>query len=319
MRICVTGGTGFIGHALVRRLLAKGMVVRVLARPSPRADELEAQGAEVIRGDVRNRDAVWSAVEGAQVVYHAAAKVRGSARRKEFIETNVAGTQNVLEACLEKGVLHVVYLSSIAVYGLVQAGTVITEATESDPRSSERNPYAQSKIEADQYVLGIGRETKLMVTILRPGIVFGPGEPLPSALLGFRIGNLHIAFGSREQYFPLAYIENLVDAIELVGLRTGGGVQSYIVLDDDDLTLGTYHQVLTEVAKTRTLFLPGWPVLLAAQGAGVFSSRGRRWGREVRRALQNRHYDSRQIRKETGWGPKVDLPAAIAKTLKDSR
>jgi len=322
MRICVTGGTGFIGGVLVRRLLAKGMAVRVLARPSPAADELQAQGAEVVRGDLRNPDAVRSAVEGTQVVYHTAAKVRGPASRKEFIETNLAGTRNVFEACLAKGVPHVVYLSSIAVYGFAQAGTAITEATECDPHSSERNKYAQSKIEAEKYALAIGRETKLTVTILRPGVVYGPGEPLPVALLGFRIGNLNIVFGTREQYFPLTYVENLVDAIELVGRRTGGGFRNYIVLDDDDLTLGAYHRVLNEVARTKTLFAPGWPVLWTARGVEEFlwllpSGRGARgWGREVRRALENRRYESRHIRNETGWAPQVGLPAAIEQTLK---
>ncbi len=325
MQISVTGGTGFIGNVLVRRLLAKEIRVRVLARPSPRADELEAQGAEVIRGDLRDPDAVRSAIKGAQVVYHAAAMVRGSASRRGFIETNVGGTQNVFEACLAMGARHVVYLSSIAVYGLVEEGIAITEATESDSRSSERNKYAQSKIEADSYALGIGREAKLMVTILRPGIVYGPGEPLPLALLGFRMGNLNIVFGRREQYFPLTYVENLVDAIELVGGRTGGGLQSYIVLDDDDLTLGAYHQELTKITRTRTFFARGWPVLFTAWGVKVFlgllpSGRvARGWEREVRRALQSRRYDSRRIRNETGWAPKVNLQAAIEQTLKSSR
>jgi len=322
MRICVTGGTGFIGGVLVRRLLAKGIAVRVLARSSPGADELQAQGAEVVRGDLRNPDAVRSAVEGTQVVYHTAAKVRGPASRKEYIETNVAGTRNVFEACLAKGVPHVVYLSSIAVYGFAEAGAAITEATECDPRSSERNPYAQSKIEADKYALAIGRETKLMVTILRPGVVYGPGEPLPVALLGFRIGNLNIVFGRREQCFPLTYVENLVDAIELVGHRRGGGFQSYIVLDDDDLTLGAYHRVLNEVAGTRTLFAPGWPVLLAVRGVEallwLLPQGARGWGREVRRALQNRRYESRPIRSETGWAPKLGLPAAMKQTRERS-
>jgi len=325
MQICVTGGTGFIGGVLVRRLLAQGRQVRVLARPSPRADELEAQGAEVIRGDLRNPNAVRSAIKGAQVVYHAAAMVRGSTSSREFVETNVAGTQHVFEACLATRVPHVVYLSSIAVYGLSEAGTAITEVTECDSRSSERNKYAQSKIEADQYALGIGRETKLMVTILRPGVVYGPGESLPLALLGFRMGNLNIVFGRREQYFPLTYVDNLVDAIELVGRRTGGGLQSYIVLDDDDLTLGAYHRELTQIAKTRTFFAPGWPVLLTARGAKLilrllpWGRVARGWEREARRALQNRRYDSRRIRNETGWAPKVSLQAAMEQTLKSSR
>ncbi|HXW63088.1 MAG TPA: NAD(P)-dependent oxidoreductase [Candidatus Acidoferrales bacterium] len=321
MRVCVTGATGFIGGALVRRLQAQGLLVRVLARPSARADQLEARGVEVIRGDLKDRDAVERAIEGARVVYHLAAKVRGAGSRKDFIETNVLGTQNVLQACAAKGVPHVVYLSSVAVYGPAKPGMVITEATECDSRSSERNKYAQSKIEADNFAVGMGRKAQLMVTILRPGIVCGPGEPLRLALLGFRVGRLNIIFGKREQSFPFTYVENLVDAIELVGRRTGGAWKSYIVLDDDELTLGAYHKALTQVAKTLTVFLPGWPVLLAALGVDALRWVGwdaGGWPREVRRALQNRHYDSRRIRLEAGWAPKISLEAAIEQTLQGS-
>jgi 2-alkyl-3-oxoalkanoate reductase len=321
MRVCITGATGFIGGALVRRLLAQGVLVRVLARPSPRADQLDAKGVEVIRGDLNDRDAVERAIEGARVVYHLAAKVRGAGSRKEFIETNVLGTQNVLEACLAKGVPHVVYLSSVAVYGPAKLGMAITEATECDSLSSERTKYAQSKIEADKFVVGMGQKAKLMVTILRPGIVCGPGEPLRLALLGFRAWRLNIVFGKREQPFPFTYVENLVDAIELVGRRTSGGSKSYIVLDDDELTLGAYHKALTQVAKTRTVFLPGWPVLVAALGVDALRWLGwdtGGWPREVRRALQYRHYDSRRIRQEAGWAPKVGLEAAIEQTLHGS-
>jgi len=324
MRILVTGGTGFIGGALVRRLLDEGALVRVLARPSRRADELERRGVEVIRGELNDRDSVVRAIEGAQVVYHSAAKVHGPGTRKDFIETNVAGTQNVLEASIAKGVSHVVYLSSTAVYGLAQAGLAITESTEYDSLPSQRNSYAQSKIEADQYVVAVGLKAKLMVTILRPGVVWGPGESLPLALLGFRMGNLNIVFGHREQRFPLTYVDNLVDAIELVGRRTEGGLKSYIVLDDDDLTLGTYHRALTEVAKTRTLFFPGWPVSLAALGGEALTrllplgldARGGR--REVTRALENRRYDTHRIREETGWVPKVGLKTAVEQTVRGS-
>lgn len=321
MRVCVTGGTGFIGGVLVRRLQAQGVPVRVLARPSPRADQLEARGVEVIRGDLKDRSAVMRAIEGAPVVYHLAAKVRGAGSRKEFTETNVLGTQNVLEACVAKGVPHVVYLSSVAVYGPVQPGIAITEATECDSVSSERNKYAQSKIEADQFAAAMGRKNTLRVTILRPGVVCGPGEPLPVALLGFRVRRLNIVFGRREQCFPLTYVENLVDAIELVGRRTSGGLKSYIIVDDDELTLGAYHKALTEVAGTRTLFFPGWLVWLAALGVDALRWVGLDtggWQREVKRALQDRHYDSRRIRQESGWAPKVGLKAAIERALRGS-
>jgi len=322
MRVCVTGGTGFIGGALVRRLLAEGHQVRVLARPSPRADALAASGVEVVRGSLLDRDKVTHAIEGSQLVYHTAAKVRGPGSRDEFMQVNLEGTQNVFEGCITKGVPHVVHLSSITVYGPVPKGHTITEDTGLD--SQDRNSYAQSKTEADNYADAIGAKTKLAVTILRPGVVYGSGQPLPVALLGFRTGSTNVVFGKRDQRFPIVYIENLIDALWLVGSRQEGGVKRYLVLDDDDLTLGQYHAELAQVAAMRTLFFPAWIVFSTAVAVDVlmwivpWGFGYPVWRREVRRAMQDRHYSTRRIREELGWSPRVGLKEAIEQTLKRS-
>src|SRR5271163_450134 len=91
-RVCVTGATGFIGAALVRRLLKEGAAVQALARQSRRADKLEGLGAKVVRGNVQDSVAADGAVAGARVVYHTAAKVEGSGKLDAFMDTNVAGT-----------------------------------------------------------------------------------------------------------------------------------------------------------------------------------------------------------------------------------
>src|ERR1017187_2135409 len=132
MRVCVTGGTGFLGTALVRKLLAQGVPVRVLARPSGHADLLETQGVEVVRGGLGDPDCIARGVEGAEVVYHLAAKVDTPGRKADFLETNVAGTERVLTACLQQGVGRVVYASSLAVYGPVPNGQRIDENTPCD-------------------------------------------------------------------------------------------------------------------------------------------------------------------------------------------
>src|ERR1039458_4383942 len=97
MRVCVTGGTGFLGTVLVRDLLARGIPVRVLARPSRRADMLEIQGAEVVRGGLGDPDCIARAVEGADTVYHLAAKVDTPGRRADFLETNVRSEEHTSE------------------------------------------------------------------------------------------------------------------------------------------------------------------------------------------------------------------------------
>ncbi len=325
MRVCVTGGTGFIGGALVDRLLRDGASVRVLARPSPRADALAKRGAEVVQGDLSSAQALDEAVRGAEVVFHAAAMVEGYGSRKEFEETNLGGTQQVFEACIRQGVPHVVYLSSIAVYGLVQSGERIDEHTPPDKSSEKRDSYAQSKIEAEEYAITIGSKTRLAVTILRPGVVYGPERRLPVALLGFQAGKTSVVFGRRRLRFPITYIDNLVDAIMLAAI-TDGGLRKYIVIDDDNLTLGQYHAAKTAVDKRRAIFLPGWPLLIGPGFVNLLawifafgSQTAVAWFRQIRRALQDRRYDTGLIRKELGWTPRVSLREAIEKTAKSSK
>ena len=133
MRVCVTGGTGFIGGALVDRLLREGASVRVLARPSPRVDAVgRTRRGGSFMAISRIGQALDEAVRGAEVVFHAAAMVEGGGSRRQFIEANLGGTQQVFEACIRQGVRHVVYLSSIAVYGLIHKGERIDERTPRD-------------------------------------------------------------------------------------------------------------------------------------------------------------------------------------------
>ena len=325
MRVCVTGATGFIGGALVDRLLRDGASVRVLARPSPRADALAKRGAEVIQGDLSNSEALDEAVRGTEVVFHTAAMVEGGGSRREFIETNLGGTQQVFEACIRQGVPHVVYLSSIAVYGLAQKGERIDELTPVDGSPEKRDFYAQSKIKADECATAIGLKTRLAVTILRPGVVYGPGRRLRVALLGFQAGKTCVVFGKWSLRFPITYIDNLVDAMVLAA-ETGSELRKYIVIDDDDLTLGQYHATKAAIDKTRTMFCPGWlvlagPTLLSGltRIVPVGGAKPSIWQRQARRALQDRWYDTNLIRKELGWTPRVSLREAIEKTAKSSK
>jgi nucleoside-diphosphate-sugar epimerase len=111
-----------MGRALVRRLHRSGLSVRALVEPSERADELGTMGSEIASTNLADRDSIEEALNGADVLYHTA-------------ETNLDGTQSIFEACIRRGVPHVVYLSSIAVYGLAQKGQHIDENAPYDPHS----------------------------------------------------------------------------------------------------------------------------------------------------------------------------------------
>jgi nucleoside-diphosphate-sugar epimerase len=320
MRIGVTGATGFIGRALVRRLLAQGSDVQVLARPSPGAAQIEAIGARVVTGDLRDKPAIARLVMGTDVVYHLAAMVDSPGTKAAFIEANLNGTENVLEACLAGGVRRVVYASSIAVYGLAKPGEPIDENTSFDDQPERRDLYAQSKILADQFAMSFSRKTGLPLTVIRPGIVFGSGKPLPIGLLGFHAGKTNFVFGARANRFPIIYVENLVDALQLAAQPDRAEPQQFNIVDDDNLTLASYHQSKSQLDGTTAIFLPGWPVRFVASIVGAASrvlpiAGGALSAHQVERALQDRSYLTRRIRAELGWKPRISLSDALRRSL----
>jgi len=322
MRITVTGGTGFLGSFLVRDLLAKGAAVRVLARPTPRAHRLKNVGVEVVHGDLTDADSIARAVAGAEIVYHLAAKV-GSAPQAAYFETNVAGTERLLTACAQQGVGRLVYASSLAVYGPVEEGTRIDEDTPFDDKPELRDPYAQSKIAADRLVSAFARRSGLPTVIVREGIIFGSGRPLPVGMFAFRAGNTNIVFGKAQNRFPLNYVENIIDAMQ-VAANAGSGLRQYNVLDNDALTLAQYHQLKSAVDHSSTRYFSEWPLYAASPFAealrSVIPMGDTRLSRhQLRRSLQNRWYDTSKIRRETGWTPRVPLAEAIQRTLHSSR
>jgi nucleoside-diphosphate-sugar epimerase len=300
MRVTVTGGTGFLGSHLVRDLLAAGESVRVLARPSPRSDRLMSAGVEIISGDLRDPASLALAVKDADVVYHLAAKV-GAAPRVDYFETNVGGTQNLLNACAQNGVGQLVYASSLAVYGPVSDSASIDENTPFDDKPQLRDPYSESKIAADRLVSSVATKTGLPTVILREGIIFGPGRRLPN-------------------HFPLNYVENLIDSMRAAA-ATGTGLREFNILDDDDLTLGQYNQLKRTADGSTTYFASGWPLYTASPFAealrGIIPMGDTRLSRhQLQRSLQDRRYDTSRIRRETGWTPRVSLAEGIQRTIK---
>ncbi|MFZ0314894.1 MAG: NAD(P)-dependent oxidoreductase [Candidatus Korobacteraceae bacterium] len=318
MRVCVTGGTGFLGGFLVRDLLAKGATVSVLARPSPRADALQAAGVEIVRGNLGDAESISHAVKGADIVYHLAAKV-GAAALQDYFETNVAGTERVLAACEQQGVGKFVYASSLAVYGPVAKGARIDEDTPFDGKPDLRDPYSQSKIAADRLVSSFARRTGLPTVILREGIIFGPGRALPIGIFAFRLGNTDVVFGNPRNRIPLNYVENLIDAMQ-VAAASGTGLRQFNVLDDDELTLAQYHQLKREIDHSSTRFSSAWPLYVASpmlEALRPIVPMGdlRLSTHQLRRALQNRWYDTHRIREQTGWVPRVSLRVALQRTV----
>src|SRR5690606_38783428 len=178
--ILVTGATGFLGAALVRRLVAAGAPVRILRRASSTLDLLgDAAGAvEHAEGDVTDWDAVRAAVEGVRQVYHAAAFVGFGGRRdrEALLAVNVGGTANVADAAREAGAERLVHVSSIAALGRTRTPQGVLDETAVWRPSKANSRYAVSKHLAEMEVQRAVAEG-LDAVIVSPALIFGPGRP----------------------------------------------------------------------------------------------------------------------------------------------
>jgi nucleoside-diphosphate-sugar epimerase len=208
MRALVTGGGGFLGGALVRRLSRLGWELRSLSRSD--YPELMQLGAEQVRGDLADPGAVDRAVADCEVVFHVAAKAAMWGRYQEFYATNVIGTSNVIDSCRKHGVQKLVYTSTPAV---VHAGGDIEGADESLPYAERYHAhYPATKAQAERAVLA-ANSPGLSTVALRPHLIWGPGDTqlVPRVVDRARRGVFRFV-GDGSNRVDSVYIDNAVDA-----------------------------------------------------------------------------------------------------------
>ncbi|MBI3935001.1 MAG: NAD-dependent epimerase/dehydratase family protein, partial [Acidobacteria bacterium] len=240
-RILVTGGTGFVGHHVARRLVREGYDVRVLARPTSPAQLLEGIPVEIVRGDLTDPASLRPAVAGCSAVFHVAADYRLWARRpEELYRSNVDGTEQLLRASREAGVERVVYTSTVGTLDFSRNGKPAAEQDIANPETLA-GPYKKSKYMAEQVAMRFAREG-FPVVIVNPSAPVGEGDRKPT-----ETGKMILDFLNRKM--P-AYIDtglNLVDVHDvaeghLAALRHGRPGERYV--------LGGRNMSFREILKT---------------------------------------------------------------------
>ncbi len=219
MTVLVTGGGGFLGRAIVRRLVERAVPVRTFSRGE--YPELAALGAEQVRGDLGDPDAVAAAVEGCDLVFHVAALPGIWGPYEPYYRTNVIGTENVLAACRRHGVRRLVYTSSPSA---VFNGRDMEGVDESVPYPEHYEAhYPRTKAMAEQAVLR-ANGPDLATVALRPHLIWGPGDNhlIPRLLARARAGRLR-QIGTRPRMVDAVYIDNAADAHLLAADRLAPG------------------------------------------------------------------------------------------------
>jgi len=180
MSILVTGGTGFIGSAVVRSLVAHGERPRCLVRPSSDLRNLDGLDVELVEGDLLDSGSLEAALTGCRTLFHVAADYRIWVRRPEsMLRTNVEGTRRLMELALHLGVEKIVYTSSVAVLGKNKDGLPADEETPVTLQDMI-GVYKRSKFLAEAEVVRLNREEGLPVVIVNPSTPIGPGDVKPT-------------------------------------------------------------------------------------------------------------------------------------------
>ncbi len=260
MRALVTGGTGFVGGVIVRKLLGRGVSVRVLARVSSDTTGLDEEpGVEIARGDILDRDSVALALEDCDILYHAAAIYEMfTTDRDKLMRTEIEGTRNAFEAALAAGVGRVVYTSTSACVG-ERRGETGNEETEH--RGYFLTLYEEAKYRAELVAREFGE--RLRVAIIRPAAVLGPGDlkPTGQSIVEFLSGKLPAIFPGVLTYVASDDVaEGHIRAAE----REKWG-ETYC-LAARALSTEEFFQMIGELAGVRR------PVKVPAWMAGLFAS-----------------------------------------------
>jgi dihydroflavonol-4-reductase len=299
--VLVTGGTGFLGRALVERLLSAGDQVKALARSDASAGELGALGAEPVRGDVLDLESLPASMRGCEVAYHAAGANAFCVRDPSpMFEVNVRGSRNVVLAAARAGVRRVVYTSSAATLGEA-SGTIGSEG--SPHRGWFLSDYERSKFEAEQAVLSAARETGTDVVCVNPASVQGPGRATGSTklLLDYLNGKLR------------AIVESTISLVDIVDCTEGhvlcearGEPGERYVLSGATLTVREGIQLLERITGVNEP-VRALPPALATTAAVAVEIAARLRGRDprvcrdlVRTALHGHAYDGSRATRELG-------------------
>jgi len=322
-KILVTGATGFIGRHLAPVLTAQGAVVRGASRLVP-ASGIPGVAEWTVVGGL-GPDTDWTkALGGVGTVVHLAALAhqtdpRRQPREAEFMTVNAAGTTRLAEAARAAGVRRFIFVSSIGAVAEA-SDDLVDETTPSRPSSA----YGRSKLAAEAALRAVFEGSKVEWCVLRPVLVYGPGNPGNMARLHRLVhSGLPLPLGGIRNHRSFLFVGNLVSAIARLTKAPSVSGRTFHVADDKIVSTPELIQLIALAAGRRVVLWPAprWSLQAAARCGDIAAGCGLRTGLDsysLLRLEQSLIVSSQALRQVTGWRPERTLLEGLRITFRTS-
>ena len=328
--ILITGSNGFIGSKVVKILLEYGfMNLRCLTRPSSNLNELNKvissfpkAEVKVIMGNLLSKDDCQKIVKDVKIIYHLAAG-RGVKSYPDAFMNSVLTTRNLLDAVLKENKLkRFVNISSFTVYSnkKIKKGGLLDETCPIEQPSHLRgSAYCFAKVKQDELVIDYGEKYKIPYVILRPGAVYGPGNPGITGRVGIDTFGIYFHMGGSNR-IPLSYVDNCASAIVLAGIIKGIDGEIFNVVDDDLPRSRKFLKLYKKnVKRFKSIYIPKWLSYLLC----FFWEKYSKWSNQQLPMVFSRSrwssdwkgnkYTNDKLKRLLGWQPKVPFKEALNK------
>ncbi len=318
-KILVTGANGFIGSNLVKRLIKDGHSVNSLVRKTSDLKFLDGVETKLFYGDINNLESLKTPMEEVEKVYHVAGLAADYGPFSLFEKVNFQGTKNVAQTACRANVKKFIYISTVAFHGFGKANM-----TELSPVADNLIPYAKTKYMAENWLWKFNKESKMNITAVRPGNVFGINDHtfISKYIDAMLAGKFSEVNHGKSKTCPV-FSENLIDIITLVGNSDKANGHAFVATDGLDIDWHTFN---SKLAKRLNIKLPKtsipYPVAYAVAKIyyGIHKSLGIKsepflTPYRINNGGKDYHFSIKKLQDFFDYKPKVDIDNSIKKTV----